>query len=129
MFADFVGEIGDSTGTGDYSMGGAFGSTRTWRSEFGDGAIVGYLATTRDAVKREVGWGAFSIGTPDTLERNVVASTQADAAVDWDVTDTYYIYSVPLAFVLAAMANGGLGAALPGWAQPGWGRLDTALGA
>lgn len=129
MFGDLIGEIGASTGTGTYSMGGVIvgSSNQAWRTQFGNGAVVGYLATTRNAQKREVGWGVFGIGTPDTLTRNVVRSSQANAPVDWQADDAYYLYSVPLGFVLAAMANGGLGAELPEWAQQGWGRLDTTV--
>ena len=81
MFGDFVAQLGASTGTGQYSLGSTFGSTITWRSEFAKDDVVGYLATTQDATKREVGWGIFTIGTPDKLTRNVVRSTQANGPI------------------------------------------------
>jgi hypothetical protein len=124
MFGDFVAQLGASTGTGQYSLGSTFGSTITWRSEFASDDVVGYLATTQDATKREVGWGIFTIGTPDKLTRNVVRSTQANGPVDWGGGEVYRVFSVPLGFVLSAMVNAGLGDELPGWAPPGFGRLD-----
>jgi hypothetical protein len=124
MFGDFVAQVSASTGTGQYSLGSTFGSTVTWRSEFANEDVVGYLATTQDATKREVGWGVFTIGTPDKLTRNIVRSTQANGPVDWGSAEVYRIFSVPLDFVLSAMVNGGLGDELADWAPPGFGRLD-----
>ena len=80
MFGDFVAQLGASTGTGQYSLGSTFGSTVTWRSEFASDDVVGYLATTQDATKREVGWGIFTIGTPDKLHRNVVPQHAGERA-------------------------------------------------
>lgn len=129
MFGDFIGQTSTVVGNGsDLTLGDPVGSGVTWRSRFADGEAVFYLDTTRNAQKRELGWGVLTHGTPDKIERNVLFSTQADARVNWAVDDIHTAYSVPVAVVMSYMLNGGLGEALPAWAPNGstrWSYEDT----
>jgi hypothetical protein len=132
FFGDMIGEVGATVGTGDYELGGPPGGSSfvQWRSQAQTSDKVGYIATTRDAVKREIGWGVFSQGTPDKITRNVIKSSQADALVNWANDDVYYLFSVPIGLVMNFMLDGGLDRAAPGWMPDGatrWAVGDDAL--
>lgn len=125
MFGDFVGQAGTTVGNGaDLTLGDVVGSNVTFRTRFATGEVVFYLATTRNAQKREVGYGVLTHGTPDKIVRNVLYSTQLDARISWANDDVYYVYSVPVGVVMAYMLNGGLSDALPAWAPEGSSRLS-----
>jgi hypothetical protein len=120
MFGDFIGQVGATVGAGDdLNLGDAFGSNVTFRTQFATGDIVFYLATTRTATKRELGWGEFTQGTPDKITRNVLRSTQVDAKVNWAVDDVYYVYSVPVGEVQKYLAHGELAELRPDWLEAG----------
>ena len=131
MFGDFIGQTSTVVGTGaDLTLGDPVGSGVTWRSRIADGEVVFYLDTTRNAQKRELGWGVLTHGTPDKIERNVLFSTQANARVSWAVDDLHTAYSVPVGLVMAYMLRGGLGDELPDWAPNGssrWSYDDDTL--
>ena len=125
MFGDFVGQTGTTVGNGaDLTLGDAVGSNVTFRTRFATGEVVFYLDTTRNAQKREMGWGVLTHGTPDKIERNVLYSTQLDARINWASDDVHYVYSMPVGAVLAYMLRGGLGDELPDWAPDGSTRLS-----
>lgn len=120
MFGDFIGQTSTVVGNGaDLTLGDPVGSGVTWRSRFADGDVVFYLDTTRNAQKRELGWGVLTHGTPDKIERNVLFSTQANARVNWAADDVHTAYSVPVAVAMNYMLKGGLGDELPAWAPDG----------
>ena len=126
MFADKIGESCSTTGTGAFSMGGAYGAFRTWRSGFATGTTAFYLATNDTGTIWEIGFGTFTTGTPDTLTRTLIASSTG-ALVSW-ATTPYRIFSAPVGAALAAILSGGLGSALPAWAPAGFMRWDTTDG-
>ena len=131
MFGDFIGQTSTVVGNGsDLTLGDPVGSGVTWRSRIADGEVVFYLDTTRNAQKRELGWGILTHGTPDKIERNVLFSTQANARVTWAAEDLHTAYSVPVGLVMAFMLRGGLGDELPDWAPNGssrWSYEDDSL--
>ena len=126
MFADKIGESCSTTGTGAFSMGGAYGAFRTWRSGFASGQTAFYLATNDAGTIWEIGFGTFTTGTPDTLSRTLIASSTG-ALVAW-ATTPYRIFSAPVGATLASLLSGGLGSALPAWAPAGFMRWDTTDG-
>jgi hypothetical protein len=126
MFADKIGESCSTTGTGAFSMGGAYGAFRTWRSGFASGQTAFYLATNDLGTIWEIGFGTFTTGTPDTLSRTLIASSTG-ALVSW-ATTPYRVFSAPVGATLASLLSGGLGSALPAWAPAGFMRWDTTDG-
>lgn len=125
MFGDFVGQTGTTVGNGaDLTLGDVVGSNVTFRTRFATGEVVFYLATTRNAQKRELGFGILTHGTPDKIVRNVLYSTQLDARINWANDDVYYVYSVPVGDAMAYMLRGGLGDELPDWAPVGSSRFS-----
>lgn len=128
MFAEKVGQPCSTTGTGSFALpvASTFTTHRTWRSGFSTGAPAFYLATNDLGTVWEIGYGTFTTGSPDTLTRNLVASSSG-ALIDW-VTVPYRVYSVPTAAAMATVINGGLATAKPAWAPAGFGWLDYTLG-
>jgi len=126
MFADKIGESCSTTGTGAFSMGGAYGAFRTWRSGFASGQTAFYLATNDAGTIWEIGFGTFTTGTPDTLSRTLIASSTG-ALVAW-ATTPYRVFSAPVGATLASLLSGGLGSTLPAWAPAGFMRWDTTDG-
>lgn len=124
MFAEKVGQPCSTTGTGSFALpvASTFTTHRTWRSGFSTGASAFYLATNDLGTIWEIGHGTFTTGSPDTLTRNLIASSSG-ALIDW-VTVPYRVYSVPVAAVLSSLISGGLGTALPAWAPAGFSRWD-----
>lgn len=100
MLADFVVETCATTGTGTFSLGGAQGNYKRFRDKMLTGARVLYVAKTvsgSPTQKFEYGRGVLTTGTPDTLTRaTVFGSSNSGSKVDWQSTDTYWIYSAPI---------------------------------
>jgi hypothetical protein len=76
-----VQETTTTTGTGTLSLLGATDGHRTFLSEIGDGEVTPYLLTT-EAGAWERGWGEVATGSPPTITRNVVKSSNGDALLD-----------------------------------------------
>jgi len=91
-YADRVKETTGVTGTGTVTLGGAYSGYQAFASAFADQDTVYYCLT--DGTNWEVGQGTFSVG-PNTLSRDtVVASSNANALVNFpgpstDVFNTY----------------------------------------
>jgi hypothetical protein len=134
MFATKIGESVITTGTGPFQLTQtAYGSFRTWRSAGFATSAAGprtfYLATNDAGSVWEVGYGDFATGTPDTLTRNALDSSDGGSLINW-VTTPYRVYNVPnaqaLAHLMSKLVNG-VGNAPP-WLSPGGDWLDFALG-
>lgn len=126
MFADKIGESSNTTGTGTFSLAGAYGYFRTFLTGFSTGSTVFYYATNDTGSIWELGYGVITTGSPATLTRTLLASSSG-ALISW-ATTPYRIFNVPSGPVLAALVSGGLGTALPAWAPAGFGWLDYTLG-
>jgi hypothetical protein len=128
MFADKVMESCSITGTVAYALGGAVGAYRPWRSQAGDGATVFYFAQNQSATKWELGYGVLAYGSPDTLGRNLIASSSG-ALIAWAADDApFYVFNAPVAFVMAALMMGQGFTARPAWAQQGLPWPDVSAG-
>lgn len=129
MFAEKIGESCSTTGTGTFSLGGAYGNFRAWGTGFATGTDAFYLATNDAGTIWEIGYGTFTDSTPDTLSRTLVASSSG-SLINW-VTTPYRVYSVPSAtamkHMLAPLVNGV--ANVPLWLPAGGTWLDYVLGA
>jgi hypothetical protein len=124
-FANLVVETSSTTGTGTYSLAGvpAGSAYRTFRQEYSNGETKAcYVVRNADFTKWEINrFGTLTYGTPDLLSRNVLRSTNSDAAVSWvsgDLPLTVYVSS-SIADVLEMMITGGLGASQPGYLRYG----------
>lgn len=126
MFANKIGESCSTTGTGTFSLAGAVGAYRTWRTGFSTNTVVFYLASNAAGTIWEIGYGTFATGSPDTLTRTLLQSSTG-SLISWSTTP-YYIYSIPTAEALNGVVYGGLAAARPGWAQAGYRWWDDAAG-
>lgn len=87
-YRDWVVETSSTTGTGPYNLSGsppAGTSYFTLRQRFSNGEDeIYYWVVNADRTKWEKNrGGTLTYGTPDTLSRNVVESTNGDAAVSW----------------------------------------------
>lgn len=90
-FADRVREITTTTGTGTFSLGGAYDATyRTFVAGVGTGKPVIYCARHLDESlgQWEVGLGVVTDSSPDTLSRVIVlGSSNANALVNFSAGD------------------------------------------
>jgi hypothetical protein len=87
-YRDWVVETSSTTGTGTYNLSGsapAGTSYFTFRQRYSNGETdVVYWVVNADRTKWEKNrFGTLTYGTPDTLTRNVVESTNGDAPVSW----------------------------------------------
>ena len=64
MFADKIAESSSTTGTGTFSLAGAVGAYRTWRTGFSTNTVVFYLASNSTGTIWEIGYGSFATGSP-----------------------------------------------------------------
>jgi len=118
LFGEKIGETCSTLGVGAYTLGGAFGTFRTWRTVFPSGKVVPYLATNQTGSIWEIGFGTFTQGIPsDTISRTLVASSTS-TLINWSITP-YYLMSVPVAFVLSFLAGGNAAVARPAWLEQG----------
>lgn len=79
--ANRVLETSTTTGTGTISLLGAVAGFQTFVAGIGNGNSCYYCI--EDGTNWEVGTGQVTDGTPDTLSRTVVASSNGNAAVNW----------------------------------------------
>lgn len=119
-YRDWVVETSSTTGTGTYSLSGAAPagtSYFTFRQRFSNGDDeLCYWVVNSDRTKWEKNrFGTLTFGSPDTLTRNVVESTNGDAAVSWVGGDApLRIYVVPDASAEEFAISMGLGTTRPG---------------
>lgn len=129
--ADRVMESSPTTGLGSFSLGGAVGSSRTFAQKFADGATVEYWVSNADQSKFEhIVDGILTYGTPPTLSRGSGPedSSNADAAIDWQSSDTKYIYTIASAAALSGLGAGSLATSRPWWVAPGGSWWDYSAG-
>lgn len=114
-YRDWVVETSNTTGTGPYSLSGsppAGTSYFTFRQRYsnGDDQIV-YWVVSADRTKWEKNrLGTLTYGTPDTLSRDVIESTNGDAPVSWVGGDLpLRVYVVPDAEAMELAITGGAG--------------------
>lgn len=120
MFADGVIESSSTTGTGTYTLDGAVFSGLTFAQGLPAGGTVGFFAQTADKAKWEFGYGTLTIGPPRTLTRaTILKSSNAGSAIDWQSTDTYYVFSIASADALAGLLAGSLATTRPWWVRQG----------
>lgn len=132
-FRDWVVETSSTTGTGAYALSGsppAGTSYFTFRQRYSNGEDeVCYWVVSADRAKWEKNrFGTLTYGSPDTLSRNVVESTNGDAAVSWVGGDgPLRIYVVPDAAAEEFAISMGLGTTRPGVLKFGiWADQDDA---
>ena len=113
-------ETSTTTGTGTYTL---LGAASGFQSFLEDNAITSgdtVLYTAFDAPDWEIGLGVFTSGGSDTLSRvTIIASSNADAAVNWSAGTRTIISSIPaeaLAFFADRTATGGMLARTGAWA-------------
>jgi hypothetical protein len=128
MFADSVMESSSTTGTGSYTLVGAVGYSRTFAQDFANGDTVAYFVSNLAKTRWEFCTGTLTIGPPRTLTRTVRKSSNAGAAIDWQASDVYYIFSIASADVLSGLIAGNLAAARPWWVRTGARWWDHAAG-
>ena len=128
MFADSVMESSSTTGTGSYTLVGAVGYSRTFAQDFANGDTVAYFVSNLAKTRWEFCTGTLTIGPPRTLTRTVRKSSNAGAAIDWQASDVYYVFSIASADVLAGLIAGNLAAARPWWVRTGSRWWDHAAG-
>lgn len=129
MFSDSVIESSATTGTGTYTLSGAVFSGQSFAQGFPSGGTVGFFAQTADKTKWEFGYGVLTIGPPRTLTRaTILKSSNAGSAIDWQVSDTYYVFSIASADALAGLMAGSLATSRPWWVRQGGKWLDYTAG-
>ncbi|MPZ31449.1 MAG: hypothetical protein GEV13_10705 [Rhodospirillales bacterium] len=99
-YKDWVVETSSTTGTGAYSLSGsapAGTSYFTFRQRYANGEdeVVYWVVNANRTRWEKNRFGTLTYGTPDTLSRNVVESTNGDAPVSWVGGDSLLIYCVP----------------------------------
>lgn len=128
MFGEKTLYSSNITGTAAYTLDAAVGSFKSWRSQFADGAVAFYLAENGDGTIWELGYGAVTYGSPDTIARTLIASSTS-SLISWVAADApIYVYSAPTAAALNHLIKGGLGTSRPAWMRAGGGWLDYTLG-
>src|SRR5689334_16458108 len=117
-FANLVVETSSTTGTGTYSLAGipAGSGYKTFRQAFSNGETkVCYVVRNADNTRWEINeFGTLTYGTPDTLSRNVIDSTNSGSAVTWVSGDLPLTVYIPRnAEIDEIVAAGALGSARP----------------
>lgn len=79
--ASFVKESSSTSGTGDYTLGGASTGFATFASAFQDGVYTTYSAT--DGTNWEVGIGKYNAGANSLTRIKVLNSSAGGGAVSW----------------------------------------------
>jgi len=99
-YRDWTVELSNTTGTGPYALAGAPAGTSyfTYRQRYSNGEdkIVYWVVNASRTKWEKNRFGTLTFGTPDSLSRNVVESTNGDAPVSWVGGDLpLRIYVVP----------------------------------
>ncbi|OYD82496.1 gp53-like domain-containing protein [Azospirillum brasilense] len=84
MIFDRVEQTTTTTGTGTLSLiAPSDASRRSFLQAAGNGGQAFYCIETLDGAQYEYGYGTVTAGAPDTLTRNVIASSNANALVNF----------------------------------------------
>lgn len=137
MLSDFIVERCETTGTSSpYSLSLGVPGNSTYQrwsdGDFTSGDVVFYVARSQPnspgGMKYEEGWGILTTGTSWTITRNVLKSSNSNAAVDWQLQDLYVVYSAPVGVALGKLLTGNIATSKPAWAQMGFEWLDKSAG-
>jgi hypothetical protein len=129
-YANAVCETSTTTGLSALQLAGAKAAGfRTFRQGYPDGnAVTRYAVVNRQNTKLEIHRDCtLTYGEPDQLSRNVVISTNGDAAISWTTDDHPLTVFVPTdADVLEMAVTFGLGSARPTVLRYGpWAKENT----
>lgn len=129
MFGDKTMQTGNSSGTSDLTLSTDVAGWKTWRSQKADGTRVGYYAEVEDGDIWEIGHAPLTYGSPDKLTGRTLASSSTGSLVDFGGVKVY-VMSVPLAFVMDHLVNGGGATSRPAWLPTGgtWRDDNAGLG-
>lgn len=83
LTADRVKETTTTTGTGTITLAGAVAQYRTFASAFADGSVVQYAIIGQTGTEWEVGNGTFTASGTTLARTTVLASSNANAAVNF----------------------------------------------
>lgn len=104
MLADRIKETSTTTGTGTYSLAGAPSGYRSFVAGIGTGNPCFYVATM--GPDWEVGIGTVTDAVTDTLSRTIIlASSNANAAVNWGAGDKTIFCDAPTAALVPYRHN------------------------
>lgn len=79
--AERVRETTTTTGTGTLNLGGATAACRTFAAAIGTGNRTRYCLVSADGSNWEIGIGTVTAGSPDTLSRTALLSTNSNALI------------------------------------------------
>ena len=96
-FGNNIAEQSGSLGLGDYFLDGAISGYRSFGDDFVTGDTPYYAVRNAAETKYEYNRGttAYTSGAPGRLTRAVWLSSNANAAIDWQITDLPLIIYVP----------------------------------
>jgi hypothetical protein len=94
-YADRVKETTETTGTGDYVLGGAVASFQTFDAVLSDSDKLYYAIS--DGTDFEVGIGILTIGSPDNSisRESILSSSNSGAAVSWGAGEKEIFLTAP----------------------------------
>jgi hypothetical protein len=130
-YADNVAQTSQTIGTGAYDLDDTpKGSYVTFAQAFAAADQPVYWVRNFKNTKWEKNrGGVFTPGTPDRLSRNVVLSTNGNAAVDWTTDDLPLTILIPNdSDVLEGVVTGWIGAARPSLLRAGATWFDSSAG-
>jgi hypothetical protein len=90
LTADRVQETTATTGTGTLNLAGASTQFQTFIAGIGNGNQTFYCILSGDGTNWETGIGTVTAGTPNTLSRSVIASSNSNALVSLTGTSTVF---------------------------------------
>ena len=130
-FLDRVLESFTTTGVGTVSLAGPATGFRGFVAALGGGGTVFYFMIgapgSADANNWEFGYGVLTDASPDTLTRNLIASSTG-ALISW-ASGTKYAMSAPIASVMNGMLSSFRGTTAPAYPRAGMIWEDTSAGA
>lgn len=129
MLYDRVEQTTTTTGTGTLSLiAPSDASRKSFLQAATNGGQAYYCIETIDGTQYEYGIGTVTAGTPDTLTRNVIASSNGNALVNFPSGTKRVFCTLPAArsgIGSAQLANTwGLSAAANGWERTPLGMID-----
>ena len=105
LLRDRVLETSTTTGTGDFSLGGAKAGYRAFSAAFTSGDQVYYAIT--DGTNWEVGYGTVTTGTPWTLSRtSIISSSNSNLIVNFGVGTKDVFCTAPAGRIGVATGGG-----------------------
>ena len=103
LTADRVKETTTTTGTGTITLAGAVAQFRSFASAFADGSVVQYAIVGQTGTEWEVGNGTFTASGTTLARTTVLASSNANAAVNFSAGTKDVFATVTANHLLAAV--------------------------